>query len=717
MKYTLYLLTAFLILAAGCKRDRHNDAVAMNVTSFWPNSGNAGTIVTLQGQGLSKDLVVSFNGADAKVLDARDSILIVLAPDNGSTGTLSVKAGDRKVEVGPYTYQALSLHGISPANGPAGTNIVIRGAGFSSLSAPAAVSVNGKAAIITSVNDTLLVAAVPEGAGTGKVMVTVDGKEVSGPDFTFQFISGIKPLKGGSGTAVTISGEGFNTTPAGNSVSFNGKAATVVSAAAGKLVVTAPEGVATGPVVVSINGQKTVGQTFTVVPKPVIKAVAPLSAPAGAIIDITGDYFSTLPEEVTVTFNGQPAVVMASADRNLSVKVPTGAGVGNVQVTVNGQLSVGPQFKEQALGITKLVPDNGLEGTEVLVKGLGFSADPAANTVSFNGIVVPVSEATDSTLLVVVPVGITTGALKVQVAGLDATGPVFRRAGVMTIVGGPNENVFANPLGIAVDAKGNAFVLDNAVIKKVTPDGTVSIFAGKTDGSSGNVNGTGTDASFWYPVAIVIDAQDNLYVCDQLNRNIRKITPGAVVTTFAQVSFTPVGLGIDPGGRLYLGAQYQGVYKLDAAGNASLMAPNVNMTAQGTMALESNGTLYFVGDNNYPYISKISNGLRTTYTGGQWGYNDGPLATASFSDLKGLAYNNLTGEMYAADNHAIRLIADGQVTRITGWKGGAAPVLGNDDGTLSNATYNSINGICLDRQGNIYVVERYTKAVRKIFLR
>ncbi|SEW53913.1 IPT/TIG domain-containing protein [Chitinophaga arvensicola] len=716
MKYTLYLLTAFLILAAGCKRERHNDAAAMNVQSFWPNSGNAGTIVTLKGQGLGKDVVVDFNGAEAQVLDARDSILIVLAPDKGSSGVLSLKTGDRKVEAGTYTYQALSMHGISPANGPAGTNIVIRGAGFSSMSGPAVVSVNGKAAIITSATDTLLVAAVPEGAGTGKVAVKVDGKEVTGPDFTFQAISAMKPVKGGAGTSVTISGEGFNTTMEGNLITFNGKQATVVSAAAGKLVVNAPEGVTTGPVVVSVNGQKTIGQIFTVVPKPVIKTVLPLSAPAGAIIDITGDYFSTLPGEVVVTFNGHPAVVMASEERNLSVKVPAGAGNGNVQVTVNDQASVGPLFKEQSLGISKLVPDNGLAGTEVLVKGLGFSADPAANTVSFNGITVPVTEATDSTLRVVVPVGITTGALKVQVGALDATGPVFRRAGVITIVGGPDQNVFSYLQGIAVDSKGNAFVLDNAVIKKVTPGGTVSIFAGKAGGATGNTNGTGTEASFFIPVAIVIDAQDNLYICDQGNRNIRKVTPGAVVTTFAQVSFTPVGIGVDPGGRLYVGAQYAGVYKLDAAGNASPMGTNVNMSAQGTMAIESNGALYFVGDNNYPYISKISGNTRTTYAGGQWGYNDGSLATASFSDLRGLAFNVLTGEMYAADNNAIRLIADGKVTRITGWKGQATPAIGSDDGTLNQATYNNITGICIDREGNLYVVERYTKAVRKIIL-
>ncbi len=75
-----------------------------------------------------------------------------------------------------------------------------------------------------------------------------------------------------------------------------GKRRRLYSAAAGKLVVTAPGGVATGPVVVSINGQKTIGQVFTVVPKPVIRTVTPLSAPAGAAVDIAGDYFSTLPD-------------------------------------------------------------------------------------------------------------------------------------------------------------------------------------------------------------------------------------------------------------------------------------------------------------------------------------------------------------------------------------------------------------------------------------
>ncbi len=95
---------------------------------------------------------------------------------------------------------------------------------------------------------------------------------------------------------------------------------------------------------------------------------------------------------------------------------------------------------------------------------------------------------------------------------------------------------------------------------------------------------------------------------------------------------------------------------------------------------------------------------------------DGTLTAAQFSGITGMARNAVTGEMYVADNHAIRLIADGEVKRITGCKGGSSPVSGYDNGTLKQATYNTINGICVDNEGNIYVVERYGKAVRKVVL-
>src|SRR5580700_2223402 len=52
---------------------------------------------------------------------------------------------------------------------------------------------------------------------------------------------------------------------------------------------------------------------------------------------------------------------------------------------------------------------------------------------------------------------------------------------------------FSSPVGAVVDSSGNIYVADagNFVVRKVTPAGVVSTFAG-TAGSSGNLDGTGT---------------------------------------------------------------------------------------------------------------------------------------------------------------------------------------------------------------------------------
>lgn len=100
------------------------------------------------------------------------------------------------------------------------------------------------------------------------------------------------------------------------------------------------------------------------------------------------------------------------------------------------------------------------------------------------------------------------------------------------------------------DAAGNLFVADrgNAVIRKITPDGLVSTFAGMP-GERGSVDGQGTNARFVMPGALAIDSVGNLYVGDIADFTVRKITPGGSVQTIAGVSglgrFIP---GAAPGG-------------------------------------------------------------------------------------------------------------------------------------------------------------------------
>ena len=83
---------------------------------------------------------------------------------------------------------------------------------------------------------------------------------------------------------------------------------------------------------------------------------------------------------------------------------------------------------------------------------------------------------------------------------------------------------FEGPRGIAVDSSGNVFVAEhyNNAIRKITPTGVVSTFAG---GTQGFVNGTGTAASFGRPHDVAVDSSGNVFVADNDNHAIRKITP------------------------------------------------------------------------------------------------------------------------------------------------------------------------------------------------
>jgi hypothetical protein len=106
---------------------------------------------------------------------------------------------------------------------------------------------------------------------------------------------------------------------------------------------------------------------------------------------------------------------------------------------------------------------------------------------------------------------------------------------------------FRFPSGVAVDKAGNVFVADtrNNAIRKITPAGVVSTFAG-TAGSSGSADGTGAAARFKGPSGVAVDGSGNVFVADTGNSTIRKISTSGVVTTIVGVA-VPVSAGNFPG--------------------------------------------------------------------------------------------------------------------------------------------------------------------------
>lgn len=144
------------------------------------------------------------------------------------------------------------------------------------------------------------------------------------------------PNSGPVGTVVTIWGNGFSTTPANNTVTFNGTGATVSAATARKLTVTVPSGATTGLIGVTVGGSSTQSASnFTVTTgggAPTITGFSPGASAAGTSITISGTNFETTPSKNVLNFNLTSASATASTATSITATVPAYAASGKIRV-------------------------------------------------------------------------------------------------------------------------------------------------------------------------------------------------------------------------------------------------------------------------------------------------------------------------------------------------------------------------------------------------
>jgi len=96
--------------------------------------------------------------------------------------------------------------------------------------------------------------------------------------------------------------------------------------------------------------------------------------------------------------------------------------------------------------------------------------------------------------------------------------------------------LFNGPVGMAIDESGNIFIADqnNNTIRKMTPQGTnwvVATIGGQLGGSPGHQDGVGLISSFYHPSGVVVDGSGNIYVADYANNSIRMGVPSAVTNS------------------------------------------------------------------------------------------------------------------------------------------------------------------------------------------
>jgi len=177
--------------------------------------------------------------------------------------------------------------------------------------------------------------------------------------------------------------------------------------------------------------------------------------------------------------------------------------------------------------------------------------------------------------------------------------------------------IFNNPEGLAIDAAGNIYVADrgNNVIRKISPAGRVVTVAGTR--TAGDVDATGEYASFNNPSGLAVDGQGNLYVSDQGNSAIRKITPAGVTTTIAggplqpTVINFPSALAIDKQGNLYITDEGGRILQYTQNNVLYLLAGTLNtsgfLNGSGSLALFNNPQAITVDANGVIYVADTGN--------------------------------------------------------------------------------------------------------------
>ena len=249
---------------------------------------------------------------------------------------------------------------------------------------------------------------------------------------------------------------------------------------------------------------------------------------------------------------------------------------------------------------------------------------------------------------------------------------------------------FSSPRGVAVDANGNVYVADasNNLIRKITSAGVVTTLAGSTNGF---VNATGVSAKFSSPRGVAVDDSGNVYVADRSNNAIRKITSAGVVTTLAGQTRAgyfdgtgtvakfnkPSGVAVDASGNVYVADQSNNrIRKITSAGVVTTLAGQTTagyFDGTGTAAkfnaptgvsISSLGNL-FVADQGNNRIREIflSTLMVTSLVGdGTAGYLDGTGTTTKLNAPYGLAMHPTNGGLlYIADqsNNRIRKVDGG----------------------------------------------------------
>lgn len=403
-----------------------------------------------------------------------------------------------------------------------------------------------------------------------------------------------------------------------------------------------------------------------------ITSLKPTHGPGETIDTIIGKNFDKLPSYDSVLINGTKLTILTHTAEQIIVKIPALVGTGNINVWSGGKLYQGPVFSYDSLLFVTTLAGSSSQSGYADGKGLdarfnqphGISVDTAGN--------VYVADMINTSIRKITPAG--------DVSTLAGSpGITGDQDGIGSSAG------FGTVYGLAIDATGNLYVGDESYFKvrKVTPSGLVTTVAGNiwnTGPSGGQIDGDKSVATFHSPTGVTVDANNNIYVADVYNNKIRKITPSGSVSTYAggdyyhyghkdgpaatSLFFTPNQVAADPFGNVYVqDAENHMIRRINKNGIVeTLFGGPIEPRITGlydvfyptAIATDNKGNLFFA--ISVGIIKVTPDGTIIRYAVGGTGEIDGPAQVATYRSIRGIAID-AAGALYITDNNRVRKIA------------------------------------------------------------
>lgn len=372
----------------------------------------------------------------------------------------------------------LAITGMDPGSGAVGTSVTILGSGFGPAPGDNVVRFNGVAAAVTASNPGSISTAVPAGATTGRITVTVGASTATSlADFVVVVpgaptLASFSPASGEAGTQVAVTGTNFDVATGATVVKLNGATATADVASATGLTFTVPGATASGRITATTAAGTGASATDFIVPPPGVTAADIVSA-------------------VRLPVDGSPANLMVSTANKHGLLLFDGAA-GTFHTIQFSQLAISPTSAVIAYKVIK--PDNSVLATGSLGyinrPTIHLPRLPATGTYS---VLLGVGSATLNTMARRVADPVITVDGPAAVSALDYAGQTAR----VVFEAAAGQRIGVGGMGVSISPAGGS----NVTFSVFQPDGssltapnTPSCGAATAQNPQGNCDGEFTTA-------------------------------------------------------------------------------------------------------------------------------------------------------------------------------------------------------------------------------